>query len=58
VRGIDMHAHLPNTIGNAMGRAVTVMAFVLDGVMDRCRDLRVCLAHGGGYTCDGLDRMD
>jgi len=26
--------------------------------MDRCRGLKVCLAHGGGYRCFGIGRMD
>ena len=26
--------------------------------MDACPDLRICLAHGGGYTCYGIGRMD
>ena len=50
--------HLPNTIGNLVDRAVTFASFVFGGVMDKCPDLRVCLAHGGGYTCFGAGRMD
>jgi aminocarboxymuconate-semialdehyde decarboxylase len=50
--------HLPNTIGNLVDRAVTFASFVFGGVMDRCPDLKVCLAHGGGYTCFGIGRMD
>jgi aminocarboxymuconate-semialdehyde decarboxylase len=50
--------HLPNTIGNLVDRAVTFAAFVFGGVMDQCPDLKVCLAHGGGYTCFGIGRMD
>lgn len=45
--------HLPNTIGNLVDRAVTFASFVFGGVMDACPDLKVCLAHGGGYTCFG-----
>ena len=26
--------------------------------MDACPDLRICLCHGGGYTCYGIGRMD
>ena len=26
--------------------------------MDKCPDLKVCLAHGGGYTCFGIGRMN
>ena len=50
--------HLPNTIGNLADRAVTFAAFVYGGVMDACPDLRICLSHGGGYTCFGIGRMD
>ena len=50
--------HLPNTIGNLTDRAVTFATFVFGGVMDACPDLRICLAHGGGYTCYGAGRMD
>jgi aminocarboxymuconate-semialdehyde decarboxylase len=50
--------HLPNTIGNLVDRAVTFASFVFGGVMDACPDLKVCLAHGGGYTCFGIGRMD
>jgi aminocarboxymuconate-semialdehyde decarboxylase len=50
--------HLPNTIGNLVDRAVTFASFVFGGVMDACPELKVCLAHGGGYTCFGIGRMD
>ena len=26
--------------------------------MDKCPDLKVCFAHGGGYACFGVGRMD
>ena len=50
--------HLANTIGNLVDRAVTFASFVFGGVMDQCPDLKICLAHGGGYTCYGAGRMD
>ena len=50
--------HLPNTIGNLVDRAVTYASFVFGGVMDKYPGLRVCLSHGGGYTCFGAGRMD
>jgi len=50
--------HLPNTIGNLADRAVTYASFVYGGVMDACPDLKICLSHGGGYTCFGIGRMD
>ena len=50
--------HLPNTIGNLADRAVTFASLVFGGVIDACPDLKVCLCHGGGYTCYGIGRMD
>ena len=50
--------HLPNTIGNLADRAVTFASLVFGGVMAGCPDLKVCLCHGGGYTCYGIGRMD
>ncbi|HEV8440800.1 MAG TPA: amidohydrolase family protein [Methylomirabilota bacterium] len=50
--------HLPNTIGNLVDRAVTFATLVSGGVMDECPDLKICLGHGGGYTCYGIGRMD
>jgi len=50
--------HLPNSIGNLTDRAITFAAFVFGGVMDACPDLKVVLAHGGGYACFGAGRMD
>lgn len=50
--------HLPNTIGNLADRAITFATLVMGGVMDACPDLKVCLSHGGGYTCYGIARMD
>jgi aminocarboxymuconate-semialdehyde decarboxylase len=50
--------HLPNTIGNPTDRAITFASLVFGGVMDACPDLKICLAHGGGYTCYGIGRMD
>jgi aminocarboxymuconate-semialdehyde decarboxylase len=50
--------HLPNTIGNLADRVVTFTSLVFGGVMDKCPNLKICLAHGGGYTCYGIGRMD
>jgi aminocarboxymuconate-semialdehyde decarboxylase len=58
VRERSNRYHLPNTIGNLADRAVTFAAFVFGGVMDACPNLNICLAHGGGYTCFGIGRMD
>ncbi len=39
-------------------RAVTFATLVMGGVLDECPDLKICLGHGGGYTCYGIGRMD
>ena len=58
VKARSTRYHLPNTIGNLADRAVTFATLVFGGVMDACPDLKICLAHGGGYTCYGIGRMD
>ncbi len=50
--------HMPNTMGNLADRTVTFSTLVMGGVMDACPDLKICLSHGGGYTCHGIDRID
>ena len=50
--------HLPNTIGNLVDRTVTFATLVFGGIMDAHPDLRICLGHGGGYTCFGIGRLD
>ncbi|MBS1241670.1 MAG: aminocarboxymuconate-semialdehyde decarboxylase, partial [Gemmatimonadetes bacterium] len=49
---------LPNTIGNLVDRTITFATLVFGGVMDRFPGLKLCLAHGGGYTAFGVARMD
>ncbi|MCH7746167.1 MAG: amidohydrolase [Chloroflexi bacterium] len=49
---------LSNTIGNLADRTVTYASLVFSGVMDKHPDLKICLAHGGGYTCFGAGRLD
>jgi aminocarboxymuconate-semialdehyde decarboxylase len=50
--------HLPNSIGNLADRTITFASLVFGGVMDQCPGLKICLCHGGGYTCFGIGRMD
>ena len=47
-----------NSIGNLADRTVTFASLVFGGVMDRYPELKICLAHGGGYTCFGAGRLD
>jgi aminocarboxymuconate-semialdehyde decarboxylase len=51
-RGFDLpvfgERYLWNTVGNPMETAVTAAHLVTAGVLERCPDLRLLLAHGGG----------
>lgn len=50
--------HLRNVIGNPLETTVAVASMIFSGLFDRVPDLRVALAHGGGYACMGLGRFD
>jgi len=50
--------HAPNSIGNLVERTVSFASIVFGGVLDEFPDLKLCLAHGGGYVCFGIGRMD
>ncbi|MBM3924616.1 MAG: amidohydrolase [SAR202 cluster bacterium] len=58
VDGRTRKYHLPNSIGNLVERSITYACLVFGGVMDQHPKLKVCLAHGGGYVCYGVGRMD
>ncbi|MGH8928132.1 MAG: amidohydrolase family protein [Acidimicrobiia bacterium] len=49
---------LGNAVGNMTERALVFGALVFGGIMDSCPDLKVLLAHGGGYIAYGIARMD
>ncbi len=47
-----------NSIGVPLEDTLVVAALIFGGVLDKCPDLRVCVAHGGGPACFGMGRMD
>jgi aminocarboxymuconate-semialdehyde decarboxylase len=49
---------IPNAVGNLTERTLVFATLVFGGVLDRFPDLRLFLAHGGGYTPYGVARMD
>jgi aminocarboxymuconate-semialdehyde decarboxylase len=49
---------LGNAVGNLTDRTLAFATLVFGGVMDRCPDLKLLLAHAGGYTAFGISRMD
>lgn len=50
--------HLRNTIGNPLDRTLTFATLVYSGVMDAHPELRICLAHAGGYVAPAAGRLD
>lgn len=49
---------LPNAVGNLTERTLLYGALVFGGVLDKYTDLKLLLAHGGGYVPYGVARMD
>lgn len=49
---------LPNAIGNLTERTLVFATLIFGGVLDRFPDLKLLLAHGGGYAPYGVARMD
>lgn len=49
---------LPNAVGNLTERTLLYGALVFGGVLDKYTDLKMLLAHGGGYVPYGIARMD
>lgn len=47
-----------NLIGNPLETTMLVASLVFGGVLDRLPDLRMCLAHGGGYATFAIGRYD
>jgi len=49
---------LLNSVGNLVDRTLAWAALIYGGVMDRHPNLKICLAHAGGYVPYALDRID
>jgi len=49
---------LTNAVGNLTERALVYATLVFSGIVDRHPNLKLLLAHGGGYTAYGVARMD
>ncbi|WP_397473089.1 amidohydrolase family protein [Pusillimonas sp.] len=49
--------YLTNLIGNPLDTAVMVANLMYSGVLDELPDLKICLAHGGGFTPYQLGRL-
>ena len=49
---------LGNSIGVPLEDALVVATLIFGGILEKCPDLKVCIAHGGGPTCFGMGRLD
>ena len=47
-----------NVIGNPLESTLAVSHLIFDGVLERHPDLKLCIAHGGGYLPTYAGRMD
>jgi aminocarboxymuconate-semialdehyde decarboxylase len=47
-----------NIVGIPLETTVAFASMIFGGVFDRLPELRVCLAHGGGFACTALGRFD
>lgn len=50
--------YLKNLVGNPLETTIAIACLIFGGVLDRLPDLKLCFAHGGGYGCMGIARMD
>ena len=47
-----------NSLGVILDDAIVAGVLICSGVLEKCPDLKVCIAHGGGPTCYAMGRMD
>ncbi len=47
-----------NSFGVPLEDTLVVAALIFGGVLEKCPDLKVCIAHGGGPACFGMGRLD
>ena len=50
--------YLGNLVGNPLETTIAIASLIFGGVLDRLPALKLCFAHGGGYACYGIGRMD
>ena len=47
-----------NSLGVILDDAIVTAVLICSGVLEKCPDLKVCIAHGGGPACYAMGRMD
>ena len=50
--------YLSNLISFPLDTTIAIASFIFGGVLDKCPNVKLCFAHGGGYACFGIGRMD
>jgi aminocarboxymuconate-semialdehyde decarboxylase len=50
--------YFPNTIGHPLESALAVGHLIFDGYLERFSNLKICIAHGGGYIPAYWGRFD
>jgi len=54
---INRHG-LFNSLGVILDDAIVTAVLICGGVLEKCPDLKVCIAHGGGPACYAMGRLD
>ncbi len=49
---------LSNSLGVILDDAIIAAVLICGGVLEKCPDLKVCIAHGGGPACYAMGRLD
>lgn len=49
---------LSNSLGVILDDAIVAAVLICGGVLEKCPDLKVCIAHGGGPACYAMGRLD
>lgn len=49
---------LNNSLGVILDDAIVTAVLLCGGVLEKCPDLKICIAHGGGPACYAMGRMD
>jgi len=54
IKGYGMN----NSLGVILDDAIVTAVLLCSGVLEKCPDLKVCIAHGGGPVCYAMGRLD
>ncbi len=54
IKGYGMN----NSLGVILDDAIITAVLLCSGVLEKCPDLKVCIAHGGGPACFTMGRLD